>query len=205
MFNWRAIFKPHSRGGKTQRNSYLDNRGWYLSLEQRKALGLDSHSSPLLPYSLADLIDERLKHEMNVYVRWDMHSYRWLLHRVHHVSSAHIAMRRIGKSRRGRFERVDELSREQVQDYVDAHKEKFDFILFDGPGKLDTVETILAALKPDGVIALVDDRLDAYDMSEVGRILAEKGFKRLAFRNPAPLFHELDAALFYRAENCFQI
>ncbi len=203
MWGLKNLFR--NRSGRTARNRYLDVHGWYLSRDRNKAMTLDTHSAPLLPYSLADLLEERLRQTHQAFVRQDMHTYRWLLYRVSRVSSANVAMHRVGNSRKGRFERNEDFSPEALTEYMTAHMACFDLMLFDGPAKLPSAEVMLKGLAPGGVMVLINNDRDEYDFGKTRDFFAAKGFRAIMFRNPAPLYQELTAVLLYRPGNGFGI
>lgn len=201
--DWQRLFRRKSREGFTVRNSYLNCHGWYLSRERGKALNLERRSMPLLPYSLTDLLDSRTTSAMRVFVRYDMGTYRWFLHRARHVSSLQIDT--ANTEGRSRFKHRVDLSREEMDKYVSSHQDKFDIAVVDGPEKGSSLNMIIRMLNHNGVFIIVDDQYDRINIDDVQDDLRQAGFRSLEFVNPSPRDGTMKAALFYRDGNVLGI
>lgn len=201
------IFKLFGRGndnGVTTRNGYLDTRGYYLAMEKKRSVGANNHSAPHLPYAITDIINQCLSKENTLFVRWDIYSYRWGLHTFKHTSSSRIKLKKTDNNHR-HFVRDGEKSLEELQNYCEEHRSKFDLVIFDGPDKRTEVELIKPMLKAASVVVLVDDFSDEYDFEQTVEAFKADGFKALVITNPAPLAHSMKGAIIYRNDNILGI
>ena len=195
------LFGKKNLLGATARNSYLDNHGYYLAMQKKKAVFANNHSAPQLPYAIADILLQKVSKEMSCYVRWDIMTYRWALHTFKRTSSCRITMRKKSESGHRHFVRDGEQTPEQLAAYTKEHPQKFDLLFYDGPGKRDEFDNILPMLKANAVVFLTDDFNDGYDFDSTVEKFKSSGFKALIITNPAPVFHELTAAVIYREDN----
>lgn len=201
MFSISEIFRRRSHSGRTIRNSYLDNHGYYKSEEDRKPISRNGHSAPAIPYAVTDLLESKLNKEMSIFVRWDIYSYRWALHRGGHASSCCVKLKKKSSSGHRHFVRNSSVSAEELAAFSSDHQHSFDLMIFDGPDKHKEVPVILNMLAPRGIVIMTDDFSDPYDFDRALEQFTQAGFKSFQITNPAPLFHELTAAVLYRAEN----
>ena len=96
-------------------------------------------------------------------------------------------------------------SLEELQNYCEEHRSKFDLVIFDGPDKRTEVELIKPMLKAASVVVLVDDFSDEYDFERTVEAFKADGFKALVITNPAPLAHSMKGAIIYRNDNILGI
>lgn len=195
------LFGKKNPLGVTARNSYLDNHGYYLAMEKHRCIKADEHSAPQIPYVLFDLLNSKIEKSMACCVRWDIYTYRWGLHTFKRTSSCRIALKKKDSGGHRHFVRDGEQSAEQLQSYTDEHLNKFDLIFFDGPDKKDEVKYITPMLKNSGIVIMTDDFSDEYDYESALEQFKAAGYKALCINNPAPLFHEMHAALIYKDGN----
>ena len=201
MFNIFNIFRKKRFHGATSRNGYLDDHGYYLSMDEKKSLSTNHHSALQLPYAISDLICRANCRDLCCYVRWSIYSYRWALHNFKHTSSNRISMRKKSSTGHRHFVRDSDLTRDMIKDYADEHQKRFDLMIFDGPGKHDFADFVPGMLTDSGVVVMVDDFSDPYDFETALEKIRQANFKVLLINNPAPLFHNLPGAIIYRDGN----
>ena len=201
MFGLDKLFHRRRSYGKTVRNGYLDEHGYYLARAKRKPLSRNGHSAANLPYAVADLIKSKLKKDCSAYIRWDIFSYRWALRHCDHTASCRISMQRKNSYSHRHFVRTGDQSKEALENYTLDHANKFDLIIFDGPGKAAEAALILPMLKNNGVVIVVDDFDDPYDFSQTLDFFRQQNMKTLVLCNPSPMHDALNSAIVYRAEN----
>ena len=201
MFSIAKIFGRRNHNGKTIRNGYLDNHGYYKSFEEHKPISRSSHSAPLMPYAVTDLLESKLSREMNIFVRWDIYTYRWALHRGGHASSCCVSLKKKSASGHRHFVRNSNLTDEEMLSYSQDHQHSFDLLIFDGPDKHKAVPQIMEMAAPGGIVVVTDDYSDPYDFERTLEQFAQAGFKSIQITNPAPLHDELTAAILYKADN----
>ena len=196
-----SFFKNRRSVGKTIRNGYLDSHGFYLAMEKRKAVQLNEHCAPLMPYAIADILQPKLDKSMTVFIRWSIATYRWSLHTFQHTSSSRIGFKKKNKSNHRHFVRNEEKTLEELQQYTNEHLKEFELIFLDGPDKAEEVALLLPMLKENGIVVAVDDFVDPYNYEQTLEAFKAAGFKVLQLTNPAPMFDTLSGAIIYKDDN----
>ncbi|MBY6800475.1 hypothetical protein EXM98_14130 [Clostridium botulinum] len=191
------------------RSSDLYKDGWIRSLVECSPVDFKGNALPWLPYSVINLLQERLKEEMIVFEYGSGNSTLWLSKNVSQVYSVEHDLEWFNKVRNMINDNVNykHIPLEYgggYSKYILKYTNKFDIVIIDGRDRVNCCKNCINALKDDGIIIWDDTLRDEYN--EGYNYLKANGFKELKIKDIGPnRITENQTTIFYRNKNCFGI
>ncbi|WP_018617638.1 hypothetical protein [Spirosoma luteum] len=205
------------------KDSYLVDQGWFLSIRTGKSVGGQGQPIPWLTYPFINFIEPRLKKSMTMYEFGCGNSTLWFAERVGSVQSVEhdkewyeaIAPKLPSNVKLTLEEIVSDetyssitfmaVSDETSYSSVVSHTgQLYDIILVDGVYRANSIAHSVHSLKEGGVIIL--DNVDYVESQECKNYMEKDGFKRLDFWGMCPIVHhDSCTAIFYKENNCLNI
>lgn len=177
---------------KIGRNSYLEAHGFYDSFDRRR-LNQSYGAHPFLPYSLADLLEQKSLWGRTVFVRSHGSTARWFARSRHRVT--------LGRKCRGNYQAA---SIDYLEDLENYSGQPIDIMVWDHPRAAANWRGILPFLAADGVVIIVYPDLRSTvegTLCEMCGELSRRGMRMLRFQNPGPRSDVIFAELWYASDN----
>lgn len=182
---------------KFRRNPYLDAHGYYGSFGRHRRYDQRYGAHPFLPYSLADILEQKMPRDCTVLVRSHGSTARWFVKSRHNVI--------LGRRCRGNSPAA---SIRYVEDIANYECAPLDVLVWDHHLADSGWRQGVKALSPRGVAVVVFPDLRSSlegEWCEMCEELAKRGMRMLRFQNPAPGRENLCAELWYPADNVLGI
>lgn len=205
------------------KNSYLVDQGWFLSVKKGKSVDSKGQALPWLTYPLINFIEPRLKKSFIMFEYGCGNSTIWFakyvkeIHSVEHdkewyreidktkPANAHIYLQEIDNP--DSYSAITFMSKDDAIPYsleVTASGQLYDIILIDGVYRNNSVVNSIKSLKNTGVIIV--DNIDYVESRDATEYLRKAGFKKIEFWGMCPIaYHDSCTAIFYREGNCLDI
>jgi len=190
-------------------NSVIKDYGWFKSYKTKESVDKNGNPIPWNTYPFLSFIEQRLKHEFNVFEYGSGNSTIWYAQKV----SSIIAI----DHNKEWYEKVKEILPQNAEVLLSSDTDanmysneisklgnKYNIIIVDGIFRNESLAASLDYLKDDGVVVFDDTERDDYNVSF--KLLKEKGFKRLDFRGMRGITSIINTtSIFYRSNNCLSI
>ena len=191
---FERVFKKFAH--RAGRNSYLEDHGFYDSFD-RRLLNRSYGAHPFLPYSLADILEQKSLWGRTVFVRSHGSTARWFMKSRHRVT--------LGRKCRGNYQAASISYLEDVDNYVGN---PIEIMIWDHPHAASNWHGILGHLASNAVVIIVypDFRSTVEGtLCEMCGELTKRGMRMLRFQNPGPGNDMLFAELWYANDNILEI
>lgn len=178
------------------RNSYLEAHGFYDSFDSHRS-NRSYGAHPFLPYSLADLLEQKGLWGRTVFVRSHGSTARWFARSRHRVV--------LGRKCRGNYQSA---SIEYLEDLDDYRGNPVEIMVWDNPHVSSEWRSILPHLAHNAVVVILypDQRsLTEGPLCDLCLELSRRGMRMLRFQNPGPRSESIQAELWYASDNVLGI
>lgn len=205
------------------KDSYLVDQGWFLSVKTGKSVGGQEQPIPWLTYPFIDFIGPRLNKDMLMYEFGCGNSTLWFAERVgtvesveHHKEWYEEIGPKLPANVTLSFEEIISEQTYSAITFMAISDETpyssaifrtgrlYDVILVDGVYRANSIVNSVRSLKESGVVIL--DNVDYVESQECKNYMQKAGFKRIDFWGMCPIVHhDSCTAIFYRPNNCLNL
>ncbi len=205
------------------KDSYLVDQGWFLSIKTGKSVGGKGQPIPWLTYPLINFLEPLLNRDMKMYEFGCGNSTLWFAERVGSVQSVEhdkewyeAIKSKLPSNVKLSFEEIVSNQTYSAITFMPASDETsysssvsrtgqlYDIILVDGVYRTNSIVHSVRSLNEHGVIIL--DNVDYVESQECKDYMKKEGFRRLDFWGMCAIVqHDSCTAIFYKENNCLGI